>query len=163
MEFFGKYCKQVLQRRNTLIHIRGSSSTLLAMEWKVLVHKIRCVPLSDIVQPFQRIPLIPNVFIFDCCRRFANFLSSFTPENTLVIYSTKPGRDAYASADVGSLMTKKLAFLFCREKTSISTIITKLSNELREFQVCCATSLQLNQPISLLEEQESASMLLCVV
>ena len=36
VEFFGEYCKQVLQRQNTLIHIRGSSSTLLAMEWKVL-------------------------------------------------------------------------------------------------------------------------------
>ena len=121
------------------------------------------VPLSDIVQPFHRIPHIPKVFIFDCCRQFANSLSSFTTKNTFIIYPTNPGRDAYASAVVGPLMTEKLAFLFRSEKTSISDIVTKLSNELREFQVCSATSLQLSQPISLLEEQESASMLLCMV
>ena len=118
------------------------------------------VLLRDIVQPFQHIRQIPKVFIFDCCRQFSNFLSSFTAENTLIIYSTMPGRDAYAPADVGPLMTEKLAFLFCSEKTSIMNIATKLSNE---FQVCSVTMFQLNQSISLLEEQESASMLSCMV
>ena len=120
-----------------------------------------CVLLSDIVQPFKRIPQIPKVFILDCCRQFPQvppFDSSLTAQNTLIIYSTMPGCNAYAPTDEGPLMTKKLAELFCTEKSSITDIVTKSLDALK-FQLCPITMLQLNQPISLLEEKESASML----
>ena len=120
-----------------------------------------CVPLSDIVQPFQRIPNIPKVFIFDCCRQFLNvppFFSSLTAKNTSIIYSTMPGCEAYAHDDIGPLMTKELARLFCHERNSIANLVTKLSTELKDYNQLCPLVMQLNQPISLLEEQEDKSM-----
>ena len=119
-----------------------------------------CISLSEIVQPFQRIPKIPKVFIFDCCRQFPSvppFNSSLTAENTLIIYSTMPGREAYAHADLGPLMTKELARLFRHERDSIANLVIKLSKD--SNQVCPITTVQLNEPISLLEEQEDKSML----
>ena len=119
-----------------------------------------CILLSDIVQPFKRIPQIPKVFILDCCRQFPQvppFDSSLTAQNTLIIYSTMPGCIAYAPSDEGPLMTKKLAELFCTEKSSITDIVTKSLDELK-FQLCPITMLQLNQSFSLLEEKESTSM-----
>ena len=119
-----------------------------------------CISLSEIVQPFQCIPKIPKVFIFDCCRQFPSvppFNSSLTAENTLIIYSTMPGCEAYARDDLGPLMTKELARLFRHERNSIANLVTKLSVELKDHNQLCPLVMQLNQPISLLEEQEDKS------
>ena len=119
------------------------------------------ISLSEIVHPFKRIPQIPKVFILDCCRQFPSvppFDSSLTAENTLIIYSTMPGCEAYAPTHAGPLMTEKLAELFCTEKSSITDIAIRLPDELNRFQLCPITMLQLNQPISLLKEQEDKSM-----
>lgn len=121
-----------------------------------------CISINTIVQLFQHIPQIPKVFLLDCCRQFPQvppFDSSLTAQNTLIIYSTMPGCNAYAPNDEGPLMTKKLAELFCTEKSSITDVATRSLDELKEFQLCPITMLQLNQPISLLEEKETASML----
>ena len=120
-----------------------------------------CILLSDIVQPFKRIPQIPKVFIFDCCRQFSSVPSSLslTAENTLIMYSTMPGCKAYAPTDLGSLMTNKLAHLFRNERDSIANLESKLSSDLKGYdQVFPLVMFQLNQPISLLEEQEDKSM-----
>ena len=120
-----------------------------------------CISINTIVQPFQRIPQIPKVFIFDCCRQFSSVPPSLslTAENILIMYSTMPGCKAYAPSDSGPLMTNKLAELFRHERDSIANLETKLSSELKGYnQVCPLVMLQLHQPISLLEEQEDKSM-----
>jgi len=123
--------------------------------------KDNCISISTIVQPFQRIPQIPKVFIFDCCRQFSSIPPSLslTAENTLIMYSTMPGCKAYAPTDLGPLMTNKLAHLLRHERDSVANLQSKLSSELKCYnQVCPLVMLQLNQPISLLEEQEDKSM-----
>ena len=70
-----------------------------------------------------------------------------------------PGCKAYAPTDLGPLMTNKLARLFRRERDSVANLQYKLSSELKCYnQVCPLVMLQLNQPISLLDEQEDKSM-----
>ena len=70
-----------------------------------------------------------------------------------------PGCKAYAPTDSGPLMTNKLAHLFRRERDSVANLQYKLSSELKCYnQVCPLVMLQLNQPISLLDEQEDKSM-----
>lgn len=118
------------------------------------------VAQNEIVRHFQcdSVRNIPKVFIFDCCRDVTPTHPTFAAVNTMIIYPTMFGGKAYAPYDESGVMTTKLAKLLLTQKRSITDIVAELSRELQDVHMLPVVFGQLQQPISLLEEWEDASM-----
>lgn len=119
------------------------------------------IPHDKIVKPFESEHLrdIPKVFIFDCCRDFNEDLpTSPASVNTMIIYSTMCGGQAYAPHNESGIMTRELAELFLTERKPITEIVADLSKKVKEFGMRPVVLCQLEQSISLLEERNDASM-----
>ena len=119
-----------------------------------------CIDHEKIVKPFQSKVLrnIPKVFIFDCCRDFdATLPTSPASVNTMIIYSTMRGGQAYAPHDESGIMTRMLAELLLTERKSITEIVPDISKKVIEFGMHPVLLCQPLQSISLLEERDHAS------
>ena len=120
---------------------------------------------NEIVQYFQcdSVRDIPKVFIFDCCRDKTPTHPTCAAVNTMIIYSTIPGGQAYAPYDESGVMTAKLAKLLLTQRKSITDIVAKLSQEVQDLQMHPVVLCQLQQSISLLKERDDASMCVLLV
>ena len=118
------------------------------------------VTQNEIVQRFQSRSVynIPKVFIFDCCRDMTPTYPTCPAFNTMIIYSTMSGGQAYAPYDESGVMTTKLAELLLTQKKPITEIVAELSQEVHDLHMHPVGVYQLQQSISLLQERDDASM-----
>jgi len=118
------------------------------------------VPQNEIVQYFQcdSVRDIPKVFIFDCCRDMTPTHPTCAAVNTMIIYSTISGGQAYAPYDESGVMTTKLAELLLTQRKPITDIVAELSQEVQDLDMHPVVFCQLQQSISLLKERDDASM-----